>query len=405
MAVLSAGEAWSPLVGAAVPALGPYRRFCVRLPTGGRYYTVVDADDRRVHGADEFLFGLYAQGGAESTSETYAGAVALFLTWCAVSGVRLEDTARYLGRFVVWLRHYDSAEPAVVAGPGTRPVRGPSRINTVLAAVREFCKHLVAVRILPASTLDALYRVVEDRDLPEEIRGERTGLRLRLRPRHRVPRPDRAVDRATDEEVVSLLRACLNARDRLIVALAVRAGLRRGEIAGLRLEDLHVTRGRRARCQIEGPHLHVIKRANPNRAAAKSRYSREIPCDPLVVRLLDDWALERDEIPRAVDSDFALVTLTGPRVGEGIRPELINELFEALSRRAGLERTIHPHMLRHTMISNVLDHGGTLDEAQALAGHLSPVTTSAYLHPATSRLRAAVERVPTRLTGFVEEPR
>jgi site-specific recombinase XerD len=61
-------------------------------------------------------------------------------------------------------------------------------------------------------------------------------------------------------------------------------------------------------------------------------------------------------------------------------------------------------MLRHSMISNVLDHGGTLDEAQALAGHASPDTTSRYNHPAASRLRAAVERVPNPRTGRQASP-
>ena len=137
-----------------------------------------------------------------------------------------------------------------------------------------------------------------------------------------------------------MLRACLNSRDRLIVALGVRAGMRRGEIAGLRLEDLHLTLGRRAGCQVEGPHLHVIKRSNPTGAAAKSRLLREIPCDPLVVRLFDDWAAERDELPGSADSDFVLVTLTGPNTGRGIRPGVINEVFEHLGRRAGLTRAV-----------------------------------------------------------------
>jgi integrase len=393
---------WSLLEVVQPPGAAPYRRFCVMLPGGGRYYTVLGADGLRVREADEFLFQHLAQGGAEGTTESYAGAIALFLTWCAAAGTRLGDAALYLGRFTLWLRHYNGPDQVIAAGPGAAAVRGPSRINTVLAAVREFCKHLVAVKVLPPSTLDALYRVVDDRDLPDEVRGEHTGLRFHLRPRHRVPRVASGVTGATEEEAAGLLRACLNARDRLIVALAVRAGMRRGEIAGLRLEDVHLTPGRRAGCQVEGPHLHVVRRANPNRAAAKSRRPRELPCDPLVVRLSDDWAAQRDDVPGAADCDFVLVTLTGPRTGSGIRPALINEVFEGLGRRAGLDRAIHPHMLRHSMISNVLDHGGTLDEAQALAGHASPGTTAGYSHPATSRLRAAIERVPNPRTGRQE---
>jgi integrase len=396
------GASWSPLKVDRPPAAAPYRRFGVVLPTGERYFTVLGSDDLRVQAADEFLFQHLAQGGAESTTESYAGAIALFLTWCASARVGICDAACNLGRFSLWLRHFNGTDQVLTAGPGARPVRGPSRINTVLAAVREFHKHLVAVKALPMDTLDALYRVVDDRDLPEEVRGEHIGLRFYLRPRHRVPRAENSVTGATEEEVTALMRACRNARDRLIVVLAVRVGMRRGEIAGLRLEDLHLMPGRHAGCQVEGPHLHVIKRTNPNRAAAKSPRSRELPCDPLVVRLFDDWATERDEVPGAADCDFVLVTLTGPRTGRAIRPGLINEVFEALVQRAKLDRAVHPHMLRHSMISNVLDHGGTLDEAQALAGHASLNTTSHYNHPAPSRLRAAVERVPSPRTGRQE---
>lgn len=401
-ALAQRAASWSPLEVEQPPAAAPYRRFGVVLPTGERYFTVLGSDDLRVQAADEFLFQHLAQGGAEGTTESYAGAIALFLTWCAAAGIGICDAARYLGRFSLWLRHFNGTDQVLAAGPGGRAVRGPSRINTVLAAVREFHKHLVAGKALPTDTLDALYRVVDDRDLPDAARGENTGLRFYLRPRHRVPRAENTVTGATEEEATALLRACRNARDRLIIALAVRVGMRRGEIAGLRLEDLHLTLGRRAGCQVEGPHLHVVKRTNPNRAAAKSRRSRELPCDPLVVRLFDDWAAERDDVPGAADCDFVLVTLSGPRTGCAIRPGLINEVFEALVQRAGLDRGIHPHMLRHSMISNVLDHGGTLDEAQALAGHANPDTTSHYNHPATSRLRAAVERVPNPRAGRQE---
>ena len=56
----------------------------------------------------------------------------------------------------------------------------------------------------------------------------------RMRARHRLHEPEPIVDRAGDEEIVALLRACRSPRDRLIVLLLSRAGLRRGELCVLR---------------------------------------------------------------------------------------------------------------------------------------------------------------------------
>ncbi|WTK86683.1 tyrosine-type recombinase/integrase [Kribbella sp. NBC_01510] len=46
---------------------------------------------------------------------------------------------------------------------------------------------------------------------------------------------------------------------------------------------------------------------------------------------------------------------------------------------------MHPHILRHAFASNVLDAGGTLDEAQALLGPATPASTQVYAHPAPAR--------------------
>ena len=80
--------------------------------------------------------------------------------------------------------------------------------------------------------------------------------------------------------MLELLRACRSARDRFIVLALWRTGLRRGELAGLRREDVHfVPDAARLGCGVKGPHVHVRRRDNPNRAAAKSRRSRAVPAD------------------------------------------------------------------------------------------------------------------------------
>src|SRR5260370_38064244 len=93
----------------------------------------------------------------------------------------------------------------------------------------------------------------------------------RLRARHRLREDESPVDRARDVEITALLRSCLSARDRLVVLLMARAGLRRGEMCGLRRCDIHLMPDSRE-LGGEGPgaHLPVVRRANPNGAGAKS---------------------------------------------------------------------------------------------------------------------------------------
>src|SRR6266540_4353971 len=138
-----------------------YRSFALRLPSGVAYWTVVDERYRTVDAADEFLLtGRLGRDLAEGTTQAYATSLALFFQWCAATGVDWRASGRHMGRFVFWLQHYDPdgrRPPSAEA-----PVRGPRRINAVLAAVREFLKHAVSVGAADASLLDALFDVVRD---------------------------------------------------------------------------------------------------------------------------------------------------------------------------------------------------------------------------------------------------
>ena len=113
-----------------------------------------------------------------------------------------------------------------------------------------------------------LYEVADDRDLPGAARGEDGRMGWRMRARHRLHEPQAPADRASDAEIVALLRACLSARDRLIVLLMARAGLRRGELCGMRRSDVHLLADSRPLgCEIARAHLHVVRRDdNPNGA-------------------------------------------------------------------------------------------------------------------------------------------
>jgi integrase/recombinase XerD len=196
--------------------------------------------------------------------------------------------------------------------------------------------------------------------LPDDLRGERTGLRYVARPRHRLSVPERQVRRASDADALSLLQVCRSARDRFIIVLLGRTGLRRGEVVGLRRPDMHMAlESTSVGCDVPGEHVHVIRREDaPNGAVAKSRRARVVPLDFLVVQAYDAYCWERGQVPAAAACDFVLVNLFRTPVGAAMRPGAVNELLAALSRRAGLDRPVHPHMLRHAFASNVLDAGG-----------------------------------------------
>jgi site-specific recombinase XerD len=370
-----------------------FRAFPVRLPSGVRYWTVIGEAWRPVEPADGFLLHMrLGRDLAESSTKAYAISLALFFGWCEEAGLRWQQAPQALGRFVHWLRYHDAGR----AGPPdwSRPVRGEGRVNCVLAAVREFFRHAVSAGLAEAGTLRALFEVADDRSLPIEARGE--GLAdARLRPRHRLREPERQVEVISDEDILELLRACRNARDRFIVLALWRMGLRRGELAGLRREDVHlVPDATRLGCGVKGPHVHVQKRDNPNGAAAKSRRSRAVPADWLVVQAYDQYMSDRDACPAAQSCDFLLVNLSRGRVGGPMRPGAINELLEALSERAGLGRRARPHMARHSFATNVSASGATLDEIRDLLGHQSFTASAVYLNPGHERLREAVARVP-----------
>src|ERR1017187_8635254 len=355
------------------------RAFMVRLPSGAGYWTVLDEDLAVVAAADAFLRQVrFGRDGAESTTKAYAGAIALFLRWCARTGRDWQAGAAHLGLFMTWLLHAGpqvsgaGAFPgaAVLTGPGSAPARSARRVNGILAAVRGMIVHAVTEGTAPGHLVRLLFEVADDVDLPAGARAEDGSTGWRVRPRHRLHEPERPVDRAGDRDIVAVL--------------------------GLRRSDVHLLAdSRELGCGIARAHLHVVRRDdNPNGAFAKSRRERVVPLDFLTVQAFDSWEFERMTVPAAASSDFVLVNVFRAPLGAPMRLDAVNDLVAAAARRAGAA-ALRPHQMRHAFASNVLDAGGTLEEAQDLLGHASITSTQVYAHPDPARLRAAVDAVPS----------
>ncbi|MFZ0192663.1 MAG: tyrosine-type recombinase/integrase [Streptosporangiaceae bacterium] len=375
-----------------------------------RYWTVLDEDLRVVPVADGFLRQVrFGRDGAESTTRSYACSIALFLRWCARTGRSWQAGVEQLGLFMTWLAHAGSQASGagagsgglVLSGPGGTPARGARRINVVLAAVRGMVVHAVAAGEAAGYLVPVLYEIADDRDLPGAARGEDGRMSWRMRARHRMREVEKPVERAADADIAAVVIACRSARDRLIVLLMARAGLRRGEVAGLRRSDVHLLGDSRPLgCDTPRAHVHVVRRGdNPNGAWAKSRRQRVAPLDFLTVQAFDTYQFERMSVPGASGSDLVFVNLFRAPVGAPMRLDAVNDLVAAASRRAGIDPVLRPHQLRHAFGSNVADAGGGIDVIASLLGHASVSSSQVYVHPDPARLREAVQRVPSPRTG------
>lgn len=159
-----------------------------------------------------------------------------------------------------------------------------------------------------------------------------------------------------DGQVAALLGVCdpataIGARDRAVVMILVRLGLRAGEAARLKLDDINWASGR---VKVTGKgREHVLP----------------LPVD--VGQALDAWLRLR---PPALDR-AVFVRMKAPR--QMMTPTAISGIVARLSDLAGIDR-IYAHRLRHTAAMDVLAAGGTLTEAKELLGHVYTATTMGY---------------------------
>ncbi len=358
------------------------------------YWTVYDGGYEPVALADLYLRRVrFGSGMALGTTRMYASNLALFFEFCLATGRSLREAALELDRFM----HYLVVTPIERRGRGQGRLRSRERVNHILVAVRELYRDAVARGLLGGEVLRVLFRLQHGFTMPAGL-VEGQELMWHARPRHQLRTAKRGRPATVAvEQFAGLMAACRTWRDRSILALLGRAGLRRGEVVTLRLSDVHLAESsREVGCAESGPHLHVRRREDLDGGAAKSLDPRIVPADELVVFCLDHYLLERASVAEAARSDRLLVNLDSAYRGRGMSPDRLGALLRSLCRRAGLGEVITAHRLRHSFASELEASGAGLILIQELLGHRQITSSQVYVQPGAAALRAAVERAFSR---------
>lgn len=148
----------------------------------------------------------------------------------------------------------------------------------------------------------------------------------------------------------------LACRDRAMLELFYSSGLRLSELSSLDLEQLNLGDGT---VQVTG----------------KGAKTRIVPVGSVAVRWLTRWLGERGQLVFPGQS-----ALFVNRRGTRLAPRTIQSRLKLWALKQGIPSNVHPHVLRHSFASHLLQSSGDLRAVQELLGHASISTTQVYTH-------------------------
>jgi integrase/recombinase XerD len=206
--------------------------------------------------------------------------------------------------------------------------------------------------------------------------GEAGVSRTTKKPKPRTRRPPEALK---PEEAVAIIRKCsrrapTGIRNAALFALLYSGGLRLGEALALRPSDVD-----HEHCTVHVRH-------------GKGDKDRLVKIGPQACAYLERWLEKRrqlglsrrrqpsptefDDKGRPVTASHIFTTLAGDRV---INPRYVREALKRAAERAGIDKHVHPHGLRHTLAAQLANEGVPVHHIQEQLGHASLNTTAVYL--------------------------
>lgn len=194
----------------------------------------------------------------------------------------------------------------------------------------------------------------------------------------RGPRKEQSLPSVLSESEIDALLTLsfendfFGARDRAILETLYSTGCRVSELSAIQLRDLDLRSGV----------VRVFGKRRKERLCMLGRKAREAIDDYLPRR--QDWQIEK----QAPQDNSLLLN----RLGTGLSPRWILEVVKRHALRAGIQRRLTPHGLRHSFATHLLDHGADLRTVQELLGHQNLETTAIYTHVSMARLQAVYEQ-------------
>ncbi len=161
-------------------------------------------------------------------------------------------------------------------------------------------------------------------------------------------------------------------RDRAIVELLYSSGLRLAELAALNLRDLDLGDGAVT-------------------VTGKGSKTRTVPVGKLAATALLQWLTMRVQTATP-DNNAVFISRSGGRLSH----RSIQQRLHRLSVRQGMPGRVHPHMLRHSFASHLLESSGDLRAVQELLGHANLSTTQIYTHLDFQHLAKTYDRAHPR---------
>jgi len=241
----------------------------------------------------------------------------------------LEDVDRQVIRdYIAWLMEQDV---------------GKSSIARKLSAIRSFCRFLVREEALSHNPLEKASYPKQDKRLPSFLSTTEVTRLLE------TPDPTTPV----------------GMRDRALLELLYASGLRVSELVSLNFGQIDLD-SNEIRVVGKGSKERVVLMGRPA-AGALSAYLKE----------------GRPQLLGEKRHNAIFIS----RQGERLIERRVQKILEKYARIAGIERRVHPHMLRHTFATHMLDGGADLRVVQELLGHADLSSTQVYTHVSKSQAR------------------